>query len=486
MRINHNVSALNAWRQLSSTDNALNKSLERLSSGMRINRASDDAAGLAISEKMRAQISGLNQASRNAQDGISMIQTAEGALNETHSILQRMRELAVQSSNDTNTLDDRKKIQQEMDELAKEVTRISNTTEFNTKNLLAGTFSGTFHIGANEDQTISASIGAMDATTLGVTRDLLDARESSTTISSVSAGTDLILDSGTYTVTAADGQRGASAASELTVGSGDQALAITVGAGSVTVTFSANTTYSVQDLVDAINDQQGDTVTASISSGGKIDIIADAPSTTVGILHTLGGSDVAVLQAFGMGTATTITSQEILNVRLTDPSGSQADASTILATATQVDFGGVDLNVTFGAALNFGATIGNVQIYTSQASLAAIDNGDGSIENGVVQGGIDIRTQDKAESAITTIDGAIQSVSDQRSKLGAIQNRLEHTINNLGVAGENLTAAESRIRDVDMAQEMMEFTKKQILTQAGTAMLAQANMKPQSVLQLLG
>lgn len=168
MIINHNIAALNTSRSLNSASNAQSKSMEKLSSGLRINRAGDDAAGLAISEKMRGQIRGLDQASRNAQDGISMIQTAEGSLNETHSILQRMRELAVQSATDTNTADDRSKIQSEVDQLAKEITRISNTSEFNTKNLLAGGLDSTFHIGANKGQNMSVSIGAMDAKSLGV------------------------------------------------------------------------------------------------------------------------------------------------------------------------------------------------------------------------------------------------------------------------------------------------------------------------------
>src|SRR5690625_2919988 len=168
MIINHNIAAINTHRQLSNNNTATQNSLEKLSSGLQINKAGDDAAGLAISEKMRGQIRGLEMASKNAQDGISLIQTAEGALNETHSILQRMRELAVQSSNDTNTDADRAELQKEADQLAQELSRISNDTEFNTQNLAGGNFSGTFHIGANEGQSIDLTIGAMDAHTLGV------------------------------------------------------------------------------------------------------------------------------------------------------------------------------------------------------------------------------------------------------------------------------------------------------------------------------
>lgn len=255
MRINHNISALNTYRQLSVNNTQTAKNLEKLSSGYRINRAGDDAAGLAISEKMRGQIRGLEMAQKNAQDGISLIQTAEGALTETHAILQRMRELAVQAANDTNVTADRDAIQAEIDALVSEINRIAGNTEFNTQNLLDGTFSGKkFHIGANSGQSITVTIGTMNANALGTT------------------------------------------------------------------------------------------------------------------------------------------ALKIANVK--------------------------------------------------------------------------VDTVTNANAAITAIDKAIEQVSTERSKLGAIQNRLEHTINNLGATSENLTAAESRIRDVDMAKEMMEFTKNNILTQA--------------------
>ncbi|BAS28222.1 flagellin N-terminal helical domain-containing protein [Limnochorda pilosa] len=273
MRINNNVSALNSWRNLYVNDQGLTKSMEKLSSGFRINRAGDDAAGLAISEKMRSQIRGLNMAAKNAQDGISLIQTAEGALNETHSMLHRIRELAVQSANDTNTDSDRAQLQLEVDALLAEITRIGTDTEFNSKKLLNGSATGlAFQIGANANQYVTLSIGTMTATGLGIN-------------------------------------------------------AVSIGSG-----FSA-------------------------------------------------------------------------------------------------------------------------------ASLPAV---------------------------LSLVDAAIGSVSSQRAQLGALQNRFEHSVNFLQIASENLTAAESRIRDADIAQEMTGFVKHQILTQASTAMLAQANAKPQTVLQLLG
>ena len=277
MIINHNLTAMNAYRNLASVNERVDKNMEKLSSGMRINRAADDAAGLAISEKMRGQIKGLNMATKNSQDGISLIQTAEGALNETHSILQRMRELSVQSANDTNTTEDREKLQLEMNQLRQELDRVSTSTEFNTRKLLTGEYAKgglTFHIGANKDQNVKLNIADMSATYLKVN----------------------------------------------------------------------------------------------------------------------GGTDEEALS---------------------------------------------------------------------------------------------ISTQEDANSSILTVNNALERVSEERANLGALQNRLEHTINNLRVSGENLQSAESRIRDADMANEMVSLNKDKIISQSGTAMLAQANAKPQSVLQLL-
>jgi len=306
MRIQHNISALNTHRNLTFNNTQASKNLEKLSSGYKINRAGDDAAGLAISEKMRGQIRGLDMATKNAQDSVSLIQTAEGALNETHAILQRMRELAVQSANDTNVSSDREALQLEIKSLSEEITRIADNTEFNTQKLLDGTFKGSrtdtvtggnatdadgkvFHIGANSGQSINLAVGTMTADALGV------------------------------------------------------------------------------------------------------NVAADA-----------------------------------------------ADVDSISSPGT------------------LGTT------------------------------GINITTQTAADNSISIIDSALNHVSKTRASLGAVQNRLEHTINNLGATSENLTAAESRIRDTDMAKEMMGFTKNNILMQAAQSMLAQANQQPQGVLQLLG
>ena len=365
MRINQNISAMNTYSRLTVANNAKSKSLEKLSSGLRINRAGDDAAGLAISEKMRGQIGGLKQAIRNAQDGISLIQTAEGALNETHSILQRMRELAVQAQNGTYTEDDKQAIQDEIDQLAAELDRIADTTQFNKQGLLDGTLDTKFQIGANQNNTISLAIKNMSAAGLGV------------------GGT-----------------------SETT-------------------------------LVDKTGEEK---------DASNISLPNDGYALKPGKYEVVDVSNNALY-----GTA--------LNFKfaLKDVNGEYVG---FIEDATSTEVKDLDGNV----VLNIGA--GNL----AEGYKLSIEGK-----------GLNINDTD----TISRIDNAIELVSAERSKLGAVQNRLEHTINNLTATAENLSAAESRIRDVDMAEEMMEFTKNNILSQAATAMLAQANQMPNSVLQLL-
>ncbi|PPA85019.1 flagellin [Brevibacillus laterosporus] len=388
MRINHNVSALNTHRQLGVNTGASGKNLEKLSSGLRINRAGDDAAGLAISEKMRGQIRGLEMASKNAQDGISLIQTAEGALTETHSILQRMRELAVQASSDTNEGVDRQKLQAEVDELSKEINRISTDTEFNNQKVLDGSFEDkTFHIGANQGQSIRLSINNMSNEKLGVTGFKSKETVIDTDIKIVNTSTDAF-----------------------------------------TIEVKASTTKG--------NDEVKET-TAKIDKDGNV---------------------VVTLKQEGS--------------KPTDPT-----AGAIKATKEEV----VDALKKIGIE----ASVDTVKAKDAAKAVAAAAGKIAAATDKDGQKGVNISTQKAADKAITTINNALNKVSEERSKLGANQNRLEHTINNLGATAENLTAAESRIRDVDMAKEMMDFTKNNILTQAAQAMLAQANQQPQGVLQLL-
>jgi len=393
MIINHNLMAMNTHRQLGINNTATSKSMEKLSSGFRINRTGDDAAGLAISEKMRGQIRGLKQAMRNAQDGISLIQTAEGALSETHAILQRMRELAVQAATDTNTMTDRKELQKEINQLLDEIDRIGNNTEFNTQKLLDGTYSAKkIHIGANEGQNMDITIGDMRTGVLGAAASATHATAS---LSGV-------------TFTAVDAGSGGNEIQVQFVNSGSgKSLTVEVTGKTITVTLATDSsgkiTSTVDDIVSAINGDSGASALVTASGSGTTTVSA-------GSVTLAGGKDAG----------------------------------------------------------------------TSSGSISSlrVDDVDNATTGGVL-------TQSGANAAITIINRAIEQVSAERSKLGAIQNRLEHTIANLGTSAENLQAAESRIRDLDMAEEIMAFTKNSILQQAATAMLAQANQQPQTVLQLL-
>lgn len=384
LSINQNIAAINSYRNLSNTQNDLSKSLEKLSSGFRINRAADDAAGLAISEGLRSQIGGLKQAVRNSQDGISVVQTAEGALTETHSILQRMRDLSVQAANDGGLSTDAKgNIQSEMSQLKDELTRIADTTQFNGAKLLDGSYSGKFQVGANVGETISVAIGtSMSASGLGV--DGVD-------VTTVAAGN-------------AVAQTTASAAGTAGV-----------------VTVAATKDFTLSESFDNLNG------TINLSNGKSLDLSTvkfDAGSTAAARKTAVQD---AVDAKFGSGVL------------------------TVANTATGLTF-------TQAAA----PTAGNLADNTLTGTQAT-----------------------GADVAITKIDDAIKTVSTQRADLGAVQNRFDHTIKNLNVAVENLSASESRIRDTDMASEMVNFTRAQILSQAGTAMLAQANQIPQGVLSLL-
>ena len=418
MIINHNMNALNAHRNMGVNNTASGKSMEKLSSGLRINRAGDDAAGLAISEKMRGQISGLEQASRNASDGISLIQTAEGALNETHNILQRMRELAVQGANDTNTSDDRVAIEEEMSQLTEEISRISETTEFNGQNLLKGTFSGSFQIGANSNQTIGLQIGGTSANDLGLTGGVkLDFKQSADASK---------LSEGTYKV------RGAAANKELVDAN-----------GKVVGKIDATANNNKLTLADGTKIELGHEVTEGAS------IKFDSDGYQITLAKANGAKDLAAGNYKVSGTNLLNGNKLVGIVNKNDEKITLTDGKVIQLS---------DLNLK-------GADVDDTKTFTVT--------------------GVDISTSDNASGAITTIDNAINSISKTRSQLGAVQNRLEHTTANLDNTAENLTSAESRVRDVDMAKEMMTFSSKNILQQAAQSMIAQANQQPQNVLSLL-
>jgi flagellin len=399
MRINTNVEAFNAQRNLGATSLVYAKSVEKLSSGLRINRAGDDAAGLSISEKMRAQIKGLSQAQRNAQDGISMIQTGEGALNEVHSMLQRMRELAVQGSNDTLSDEDRTAINTELQQLKTEIDATRDRTKFNGKNLLTGSLQTTLGgVTANDlvvgDQLATTAVAAVTAI------DVAGARANET-----------------YTITSGG-------AGSLTLTRLGDSVAQTITVGALGANASGTLDFS----------QLGVKVTLQANATGKTaaDMVTDLTNAANNTIVTAAGSGAANLQ-IGAGTSDSMAvSFAEISVDTLDAGGAGLD--TILTT---------------------------------------------------LNGGTAARTVANFNTLMTKLDNSINYVSDKRATLGAAQNRLEHTIANLGVAQENLTASESRIRDVDMASEMVNFTKTGILQQAGQAILAQANQAPQGVLSLL-
>lgn len=506
MRINHNIASLNTYRQLTGNTNATSKSLEKLSSGLRINRAGDDAAGLAISEKMRGQIRGLDQASRNAQDGISLIQTAEGALNETHSILQRMRELAVQAATDTNTASDREEIQKEVDQLATEITRIANDTEFNKQKLLNGgvTASGlgvnTFHIGANAGQSMDISIKAMDAESLGVARDATGATVA-TGATAISAATvsgttgSEIVSGAAITISVAD-NTGNAAEGTLAVGGDDLTITSTAAVGAA---GNINFATSVGGVATVSASFSGGTLTIAMGTTQTNNTAANIEAAIQG-LGTVDGVDFSGFTVSGTGdfaTATGVAAAAVTGGALTG--GADANAAETIVTFSDGGTNSVDVIVADTATevagtgdfagLSFTTSDvttadGTINLVTVEAAAATFSGGVKTAD-AVTSAGINVSTKTAANTAITSIEAAITTVSAERSKLGAVQNRLEHTINNLSTSSENLTASESRIRDVDMANEMMAYTKNNILTQAATAMLAQANQQPQGVLQLL-
>jgi flagellin len=581
MIINHNVPALNTHRQLSINTANTNKNIEKLSSGLRINRAGDDAAGLAISEKMRGQIRGLDQASRNAQDGISLIQTAEGALNETHSILQRMREISNQSANGTNTDSDRAALQDEMNQLTSEINRIGNTTEFNTQKLLQGdgkanlaktgavetakltngaaattteakqtdaittafvdtdtlayTISGqtlTVTFSENTDLTSGSKLDTTSVTdtaaTVGISTVTGSESAASDQMDSAAAALQAMIDQneilkGNYTVKSSGG----SIVIEAVKGGKFEGAAGTISEATVTGTGETTTSAAATGTVVT------GTSTAAVKASGSIDFSAvttdAALKALVGKGFSIGDQQVEFYNASegaykgnGIGVAidtalsATANKDQALAKAIADTVASKAEGVTVTnATGSAVvtvtaATGGVEGNnieikdggiqETFKTSFQIGANSGqsmSLEIsdmrskalgITGKAGDAGftktntVTNGTDDVKN---EAALNISTREDAAKALDILDKATATVSSERSKLGAVQNRLEHTINNLGTASENLTAAESRIRDVDMAKEMMEQTKNNILAQAAQAMLAQANQQPQGVLQLL-
>jgi flagellin len=447
---------------------------------------------------MRGQIRGLKQAQRNAQDGISLIQTAEGALNEIHAILQRMRELATQSATDTNTEVDRLEIQKEIDQLAAEITRIADTTEFNTQNLLGGKFTAKFHIGANAGQNVELSINAMDANALKV------AGSGEGLATTEITGEAFVNSEQTTGLVNGEQELDVVKLDNVTIGSGEVAnYGLANEDGEIVAVSQDGKIY--QFLTEATKQSDLPSATAGNDAttlkfgekviDGKVSLTATVDSgtgitTDIEDVKASGSIEVSGLESGTYTVAAFVPATHTPDNAWDEERKPQfallnADGD-VVALGTQTDFYAID-DLDLDTQGNvFGTDSGEVLHGVSPiltVSTAVIAGVEFEVK---ADGGIDVSSQVAADKAITIINDALETVSAERSKLGAMQNRLEHTIANLGTSAENLQAAESRIRDLDMAEEIMAFTKNNILQQAATAMLAQANMAPQSVLQLLG
>ncbi|MFI5895249.1 flagellin [Actinoplanes sp. NPDC051513] len=443
LRINQNIAAQNAYRNLSVTDSQMSKSLEKLSSGFRINRAADDAAGLSISEGLRAQIGGLKVAVRNTQDGVSVAQTAEGSLNEVTSILQRMRDLAVQASNSGATDSDAAAAaNKEMEQLNAELNRIGSTTAFGKQKLLDGTFGATKKTVVDTTATAANSVFSDTGklVTLDATSKIVDSPQTDAVTGGKYWSFDLTQVSG---LTKAPNDTGTT---DLT------STPITVKVGALT------TDATPQDVAKAVNDALSDALKARGFQGNEVTMSVKV--------------DANNMTTFGMSGAGDFTIDDTDTV-LSDPAAVAAGATT--------NTGGLGIDLTTALA-DTGGNKGAFQVGANANQKINIQIGGVDSES---LGTASLDLTNDPDSAITVIDDALQSVSDSRASLGAYQNRFEHTINNLNVAVENLSASESRIRDTDMAQEMVSYTRSQILTQAGTSMLSQANQSAQNVLSLL-
>lgn len=493
--INTNVASLNAQRQLGRSSNAQATTMERLSSGLRINSAKDDAAGLAISDRMTSQIRGLDQAARNANDGISLAQTAEGALQESTNILQRMRELSVQSANDTNTASDRDNLQKEVVQLQEELNRIANTTSFNGKTLLDGSFSGQeFHVGAEANQSISVNISNATTEALG-NESFTSDKSADTTISGAKAGLVNNVSAQTLSVQGSLGKE------DITVGVGDSAKSIAdsinTNSEGTGVTATGITTAQLNTLgeegaisFDLFGQNEADaaTVTANIANKDDLTDLASAineQSGKTGITATLTedkkGVNLKNTEGYDItiDNFTTSATTKTFNLQGTD----KDDALIGSATGGVMTSGGADV-ATVGGRLEMDSNKGFTVTSNVAAEITlAADTADASKLQKV--GDIDIGTQAGSNDALNILDGALAKISDSRASLGATQNRFSSTIANLENVSQNVSASRSRIQDADFAKESANLAKNQVLQQAGTAMLSQANASTQSVLSLL-
>ena len=478
LMVNTNTASINAQRNLNNTTRSLGQSFQRLSSGLRINSAKDDAAGLAISERFSTQIRGLNQAVRNTNDGVSLAQTAEGGLQESGSILQRMRELSVQSANDTNTTADRESIQEEIGALVDELDRIATKTTFNNQNLLDGSFTGAkFHIGANFRENLTVSVKDSRSDALG-----RQARYSSSVdITTAGAGDAL-----------ADGDVTVNGVTIRSTVAADDSLSTTLNAASAiskaaaindSSNFTGVTAVVEKTEIVATSDITAVTMdsTNNISINGKVLTgfrvqDNDADDTLINQINAVS-DETGVVASLDVDNRLVLSADDGRNIEL-----------SVLGNGTRTGLGGVGTTVTGGRLtlqsedqyqLGGAATSKLGDVGGAGATLFGV-NSDNSVKN------IDVTSREGANEAIATLDIAIGQVSSHRGELGAVQNRLASTVRNLEVSSENLSASRSRIQDADFASETATFSRNKIVQQAGVSVLAQANQQPNIALSLLG
>lgn len=543
MIVQHNMQAANANRMLGSVVTSQAKSTEKLSSGYRINRAADDAAGLSISEKMRGQIRGLDQASTNAQDGISMIQTAEGALNESHSILQRMRELSVQASNGTETDEDRAAIQDEVTQLQEELDRIAETTEFNTMKLLDGSLDGPQGVSTSGNSTIGgvvantkpakATIAALDGTvnldtfaketitidganievdwnllsdddkaalqqnwtaTNGTSADVTKANKAAQIIQDT---INKAIDNSGLGVSHVKVTADASAPAEFTITSGSEGVNSEISIANTAITNGVFSTFFDSARAAGTTKYNGEATAENDSMYMEINgqsIVVDMETVTIENDDDMSSVASKLQTAINKAITTYNTgrdaSDQVKDVAVTVSKDGRLTVNSESGKVSFSELGNGELAGKLGldAASSKTGANGGVTLQVGANQGQTINFGIGNMSAtalGVGANKVDVSKQESAQKATTTIDDAIKSVSKERAKLGAVQNRLEHTIANLDTSSENLQTAESRIRDVDMAKEMVNYSKNNILQQAAQSMLAQANQSTQGVLSLL-
>ena len=546
MVVQHNLNAINANNKMNINVSGTKKATEKLSSGYQINRAGDNAAGLAISEKMRSQIRGLSQATKNANDGISLIQTAEGGLNETHSILQRMRELAVQSANGTYQDDtDREAIQLEVDALKSEIDRIASSTEYNGMKLLDGSLGGSKAVtefGAKYGAVSTADTDLVGAT---ITSNIAGVKVTTAYAASGKGGENALwsADGKTLTMNLVAGETYtqkdidnliANATQSKDVGQtqAPSEISIKLANGVMTASKAGDTDATVAglratgsnsaDVIKLVGDKKSgahgssDQVTFTANSYGKAYDTGMASKITISTDVAAGKENVEVTKAakpadaaagnpataaeikLHLSTGKTYTEKDIENilkeagydysVKLEDTTNTDGDADGKIYFNVKGD---ADVAITDGAGVGKDSVPNNGKGLTFQIGANGVEdqrvtlNVNDMSSSAIGVANADVSTQDSANAAIDMVDAAVKTVSMQRAGLGALQNRLEYTVNNLTTTNENLTAAESQIRDTDMATEMINYTKNNILQQASQAMLAQANQQPQAILQLL-